>query len=292
MCQPGQRGPLCTVRETSYDLVPMEDRVCRVPSASTGPVRDGPVLRPAPPKQPAPPPPQDDNFTELLIIEAAEWLKFAAAEGANAFAPLKDTIGDLMPAMKKLGLWGRASIRVHKGKEYVVISGYAGLRKILTGTRYLATNPKVADLVIGTQRLARSAMNTNAWAIVLVVAVDVGEALVDSILRDEAFLTQELGFKIAANVGKAALSGLAGFVASALVAGIAGAPVVAPIAAGILVGLAVSYALNKVAPTDKIVEAMKKYRDGLKQRVNRFFYQLEREIMWRVWPHGQAPFPY
>ncbi|AJJ03373.1 hypothetical protein BZ17_2624 [Yersinia pseudotuberculosis IP 32953] len=54
---------------------------------------------------------------------------------------------------KKIGI--KATIFIgDNGTKFVKISGYAGLRKIITGTRYLTTNPQILEMGIGLRGIA------------------------------------------------------------------------------------------------------------------------------------------
>jgi hypothetical protein len=44
---------------------------------------------------------------------------------------------------------GKVVINKVNGKNYALIKGFAGQRKLLRGTRFLASNPKIVDLAIG-----------------------------------------------------------------------------------------------------------------------------------------------
>ena len=228
----------------------------------------------------------DGPFSELLVIKGSEWLKFAASLGKDATGPIKDILEGLLPALKKLGPLGRATIRQIKGKDYVIISGYPGLRKILTGTKYLPENPKVADLVIGSARLGESAVKGTALSIVLVAADDVLEAVLD----DKPLLSKELAFTVLADTSKQIIASLVGYIAAVSVAAM-GAPVVVTIGAGIVIGIVVSKALDSVVPTEKIVKAMDEYYENLLDEGGRFLEQLEREMLRALWP-PDLYFPY
>jgi hypothetical protein len=230
-----------------------------------------------------------DSHSELIVIDRVELVKFLASLTANAASPVKDILTDLYAAMKKLGFTGRAAIRTINGVDYVVIAGYPGLRKFLNAPKYKLTNVKVADLVIGTSRMAKSAVKGTVLSIVLISAANVLEA----VLEDKDLLQKELGFTILVDVSKAVISGIAGFLVGAAFA--ASAPVVVAIAAGIIAGIAVGVLLDKVFPTDKIVAAMVTYYEELRESAlaygARWLHQLEREILWRIWPHRTIPFP-
>lgn len=227
----------------------------------------------------------DGLAEELLIIEENEFRKMAVSWGANAAMPITDTLTGLYPAMKKLGLTGKAYIKVTNGKEYVIIKGKTGVRKLLPGSRYAATNVRVADLVIGAKQLGHSALKSGALSLVFVAASDVFQY---TVMDDKDFLSRELGLTLLANLSKASLATLIGTIASLAVSA-ASIPVVVPIAAGILVGVAVGVTLDQHYPTDKLVEAME---NSYQENVVQPMYQMWREMLWRSWPHSQVPFPY
>lgn len=286
-------GPTGSPQLFPWEQANDDGTLCRRPSPHPGALR-GPTLRKA--NCPFDVPcrvaePDRGVFNELIVIEGKEWTKFLVSLGANAYSPIKDTIKDVYPALKKLGVSGKASIRVIKGKEYVVISGYAGLRKFLNAPKYLATNVKVADLVIGTTQLGKSAIKGIPLSIILVSAADV----LESILDDKELLRVELGFTILTSISKATIGSIAGFVVGAALS-VASLPVVWPISAGIVVGIYVGNKLDEVYPTETIAQALtdyyKKLNESIVSRGTRALQQLEREILWRVWPHHVTPFPY
>ena len=214
---------------------------------------------------------------ELLIIEENEFRKLAVSWGANAAVPIKDTLTDLYTAMKKLGLSGRATIKETNGKAYVIIKGKVGVRKLLPGSRYLATNVKVADLVIGTKQLGHSALKSGALSLVMVTASDVIQAIMD----DKDLLTRELGLTLLTDLSKSALATLGGLIAGLAITAAgtaitaAGAPVVLPIAGGILVGVVVGASLDKYYPTDQLVAAMEaSYQENVAQPLNQFGWEM------------------
>jgi hypothetical protein len=286
-------GPTGSAQFFPWEQANDDGTLCRRPSPRPGALR-GPTLRKA--NCPFDVPchvaePDQGVFSELMVIEGKEWTKFLVSVGANAASPIRDTIKDVYPALKKLGVTGKASIRVIKGKEYVVIAGYPGLRKLLNAPKYLATNVKVADLVIGTTQLGKSAIQGIPFSVVIVGAADV----LESILDDKELLRVELGFTILTSISKATLGSIAGIIAGAVVS-VAGAPVVWPIVAGIVVGIYVGNKLDEVYPTEKIARALTDYYNKLNESIvsrgARALQQLEREILWRVWPHHVTPFPY
>ena len=145
----------------------------------------------------------------------------------------------------ELGIKGTAGLATYKGDEYIILSGYAGLRKILTGTRYKADNAKVIDLLIGRTRLIRSAIKGSFLTIVLVAGVDVLDCYMD-----DKMTKAEMGLTVSVDVMKAA-GGIGGGGGRGGGGGDDnGAPCGRiPVAVGIGVGIAVGVALDAAFPT-------------------------------------------
>ncbi|MCG7630475.1 hypothetical protein MHM88_21950 [Epibacterium sp. MM17-32] len=157
--------------------------------------------------------------------------------------------------VRTLGLSGRAYIKHVNGKDYVIIKGYPGQRAVLRGTRYLASNPKVAKLVLGAKSLGQGAARMTGIAVVAFAALRV----VEHVLSDnDPRLTQLLG-TIAADVGKFAVAAGAGFLAGAAVGAlttIAAGPVVAAIIVGIGVSILLDRVDRKFGLTETLVRAI------------------------------------
>lgn len=103
-----------------------------------------------------------------------DWLyRIAKSSGTSGGSAL-----DLLEMAKRIGL-AKGVIKTTGAKRYVNIKGLAGLRKYLTGTHYLARNPKVYDFVacrkIGTA-VSRQAVS---FAIVSTLSISVIEAVLD-----------------------------------------------------------------------------------------------------------------
>lgn len=75
-------------------------------------------------------------------------IKDAAAGANNIFklASYRDA-GKLIFRFKGLGI--KAQSYLHKGTTYIKITGYPSVRRILNGTRYAASNPKILEIGIG-----------------------------------------------------------------------------------------------------------------------------------------------
>ena len=211
---------------------------------------------------------------EIAIIQAKEFIKALAASVAGAAPAIKDVATDLRALLKELGFTGRYVIKRYKGVDYIVIKGYAGLRSVLTGTRYAVNNPKVVSMVIGRVGLIKSAIAGTRLSIILVAASDV----LQFILSDEGTL-RDLGLTLGADVAKAFVGGVAGYAAGMVATGVTSIAC-APVVAGILVGLAVGFTLDAVAPTDKIVDVMNRRLDAIQALYDR---QMDKGASWMQW---------
>ncbi|MFA4987806.1 MAG: hypothetical protein WC712_14595, partial [Candidatus Brocadiia bacterium] len=139
-----------------------------------------------------------------------------------------------------------------KGNTYVILKGYSGLRRVLTGTRYLENHPKVYDW-LAMKRGGRVAAGS-AWAfgIVTTVAFDVVEGILDH------KTWTEIGISIPFDVAITAMSIVAGAAVTGMMAG-SFVPVVGN-AAGFVMGFAVGVilqcALDSTGIKKRIYEAI------------------------------------
>ena len=164
--------------------------------------------------------------------------------------------------------WRGVSLYFTKGKtgDLVVIRGWPKGRKLLPGTRYKVTNPRVVELQIGKPDLRAAAKESARFGLWLVVAVDVA----DYILRDGATLGQLLGSLtvdvpsviIASAVGAAAGSAMVGSTVAgfAAIGAIACGPFLVALVVGVAVGLILFEIDNELGLSEKLGEA---YDEGL-----------------------------
>ena len=154
-----------------------------------------------------------------------------------------------------LGMKAAVSLN-HLGNEIITLSGYSGLRRILTGTRYRLDNPKIVQLGIGKYGLANSIKSGT----VLTFYVAAGFRVLDYILNDEVYLTTLIG-SLATDIVKIGIS--------SLVAGMAGAIaltatsfVAVHLAAVVVVGSLAAFALNELDEhfgiTAQVIELLEK----------------------------------
>ncbi|MCB5213588.1 hypothetical protein LHL18_08810 [Rheinheimera aquimaris] len=147
--------------------------------------------------------------------------------------------------MKRSGsILGQYYFQTQNGKKYIIFKGRAGLRQILTGTRYLANNSKVMQLGIGGQAMRASARGGVLVSVIFSATLNT----IDWIFKDEFRWTNWLA-TISTDIVKAAIASAAGYAAGMVVSAglvaITGASIaIFPLAAAILVGIGIGFALN------------------------------------------------
>lgn len=81
---------------------------------------------------------------------------------------------------KSGNLLTKYQIKTYHGRTYVIVKGYPALRQHLTGTRYLASHPKVVSMGIGKMDAAKAIKG----GFVLSLVLSVGFHAVDQLLND------------------------------------------------------------------------------------------------------------
>ncbi|MDD7972871.1 hypothetical protein [Roseinatronobacter alkalisoli] len=178
-----------------------------------------------------------------------------------------------------LGLSGRAYVKTHAGKQYLILKGNPRQRPVLRGTRYLASNPQVAHITVGARSIARAAGRVTGIVFVAYTALNVVEHLMTS---DDPRLSSLLG-NIAADMIKFFVAAGAGVLAGILV-GTLTTVVAGPLVAAIFVGVASGILLDRLdrqyGLTEKLILAI----EAVQVQAERPFARLAREIAaWERW---------
>lgn len=179
------------------------------------------------------------------------WL-WAQIVGATAY------VGDNLPWVRDL--WAQKFyLSKVGGKAYIIFKGSPGLRKFLTGTRYLTDTPKVVAISAGAgtisgvhkagwEAVKGSVKGAAKFALILTIALDFAEWLEDYEQRDP--LTgkpkrdfYDLGAKIFTDVAWAVVGAAIGTVIAAGVVFIAGVVIGATIVGGVAVVIAIGAAV-------------------------------------------------
>lgn len=188
------------------------------------------------------------KFEQLVGMPLDEYLmQFGKNYGATVVTAGADVkvLSVLAAEMKRSGsILGQYYFQTQNGKKYIIFKGRAGLRQILTGTRYLATNSKVMQLGIGGQAMRASAKGGILISVIFSATLNT----IDWIFKDEFRWTNWLA-TISTDIVKAAIASAAGYAAGMVVSAglvaITGASIaIFPLAAAILVGIGIGVALN------------------------------------------------
>lgn len=141
-----------------------------------------------------------------------------------------------------------------KGKNYVIFKGYAGTRKILTGTRYLTNNPTVVRMAVGPEAIKASAKGGFVLTVILSVAIEVYV----QIFSEKAQAISTMLGTITADVLKIGLSSIAGWAAGVAAGGVAiiGGTAAGPFLVAIAVGFAVGLLLDPIDERFGVTKAL------------------------------------
>ncbi|NRN27041.1 hypothetical protein [Photorhabdus heterorhabditis] len=144
------------------------------------------------------------------------------------------------------------------GKCYIKISGHAGLRRIITGTRYGANNPKMLSMGIGQQGLNSSIVKGVKFCIIFSVMY----RTIEAVFKDEYTLADFIG-NITVDMAKTAIIAATSWAlgsyltATAILGGsiIAAAGIILLVGFGVAVGLEILDA--KYGISKKLIELIK-----------------------------------
>ena len=226
----------------------------------------------------------------LAIIELNDELAEATGVDLVSIAAAAIDADGVRRIVRELGLTGRAYVKIVENRSYLVLRGYPGLRPTLTGTRYLATNPKVAHMVISPTNLAQAAARATGIAIIAYAAL----RIVEFVLRDDDGRLAHLLGTLATDIVRFAIAAGFGFLAAALV-GTVTTVVAAPLIAGIMVSVAVGMALDRLdrrfGITESLVEAIQTRLDQMQspfgylaREIHRWErYMIDRAVQRQIW---------
>lgn len=189
---------------------------------------------------------------------------YASADDAVTMAKL---VGDLG------GVGARAYIKNYAGKPHIILKGYPGLRKILTGTKYGVKNPKVVSMGLGKAGAITGAKQGGILTVVLLTAYRV----IDYFLTDQSTLSKLVG-TLATDVVKVGIATAASIGAATLAAGmttIAIGPIVAVILVGVGVSILLEWTDNKLGITNHIIAGL----DEVGLNVEQYLIQKRKQVV-------------
>jgi len=167
------------------------------------------------------------------FLEAGTW---GALDVPGIIPLLRDTRSGA-ELLRELGLKGGYFTKEINGRTYVILRGYAGLRKVLSASRYLPTNPKV--IAYG---LTPAAQATGAAVSVIITIVALVPLEIMRYVMDEQTLSQTFG-EILSGIMVSALASAVTFGIVSLTA-LTTAPAWMAVGGVIVVGMAVNVVLH------------------------------------------------
>lgn len=154
--------------------------------------------------------------------------------------------------LKRSGnVFAKYQVQQFQGQQHIILEGYAGMRKHLTGTRYLAANPKIVSMGIG----ELGAVNAIKIGFVVSVVVSVGFHGLDQLMNDQRTWHHFVG-GVAADTIYSIVVTVVSWAAIAKYVGAASmmavGPMLAVVAVGTLLALAVYMFDRKFKLSDKL----------------------------------------
>ncbi|SEA25402.1 hypothetical protein [Alkalimonas amylolytica] len=215
-----------------------------------------------------------EQITGNNLADAME--QAGRAFGSNMISVAADSkmLVALAAEMKRSGsILGRYYIDTRGGKQYVIFKGRPGLRKTLTGTRYLATNTKVMKIGVGGQALRASARGGFIVSVIFSVSLN----SIDWVLKDEFRWTNWIA-NVSTDLVKVVISGAAGYAAGMYFAGAAATIAILPLGAAIVAGIVVAGALyvldNHFGITKAIIDHLERTERNVKNEIQDGFYYI------------------
>jgi hypothetical protein len=184
---------------------------------------------------------------ELLAVNEA--LKSHVDADVVALSQLIQSSAKAVVQIRLLGILGRAYVKVGKnGSKYIIFKGFAGLRPNLQGTRYAATNPKVAAFVVGGKDIIADAAKATKIAVIAFVAIDIIQEL-----QGDSFSLASLGVRVLSDVLQAIVAAGAA-AAVGVVLTVVGVPTVVAFVVVVATGFAVGVILTELDRRYKLTE--------------------------------------
>ncbi|MFU2318907.1 hypothetical protein [Rahnella sp. PCH160] len=180
----------------------------------------------------------------------------------------KNSAGDLVFHFKSLGV--RAIEYTFEGKSYIKITGYAGLRQILKGTRYAVNHPQMLEMGIGYRGIGKALVKGTRFCIVASLAWRALELVFKSDYHLADFLV-DVSVDAVKTIVTSIVIGVAAGVLTVL-----GAPVAFTIFVIVVAGIVLNITLNKLDDKIGFSSSLKiKLREGWEeyQKINEWNFK-------------------
>jgi len=207
------------------------------------------------------------------IQSAWQKVKNNVGNGASYYASADDALTMAKLVADLGGIGARAYIKNYGGKPHIILKGHAGLRTVLTGTKYGMANPKVVSMGLGKVGAITAAKQGGMLTVVLLS----GYRVIDYFLTDQATLSQLIG-TLSTDVVKIGIATAASIGAAIVTAGIttiAVGPIVAIILVGVGVSMLLEFSDNKLGITDRVIAGL----DELGSNTEQIILQKKKQIL-------------
>jgi hypothetical protein len=197
---------------------------------------------------------------------------------SHHLSELKD-VAHLRHVVHEFGVAGKAYTKLIRGQPYVILKGHPGLRKIFTGTKYLADNSKIVSFGIGKAGVLKSIKGGTVWSLVFVNAWDIGEYFIK---HDKSLV--DLGVTMVSDSVKIVLASAiaGGLVIGGMALASVSLPVVVPLAAALVLGIAIGVLLDKADEKWKITEAFRGWTHQKVQEIQEWSERTAGQIQDRI----------
>ncbi len=116
-----------------------------------------------------------------------EVIKNGAKTAAGFVAPVLD-LKTAKAIIKEFGFsTNKLVLKNYAGKQYVIFKGYPGQRSVFTGTRYVASNPKVVRMALSPKGILNSAKGGFVISAVLSVTINIFDFFIQYYLTEKGY---------------------------------------------------------------------------------------------------------
>jgi len=202
-------------------------------------------------------------------VVSKTWLEYKEGlKGVLSYLPIgldAAALGAIAAEMKRGGhVFSTYTINRINGIDYVIFNGYAGLRKNLKGTRYLANNPKVVSFAIGNRGIS----SVVKQGLLISIFISAGFHAVDQLLDDQRTWHDFVG-GVAVDVAVAAVSsGIAWGAVATFVGGATAMVAVGPLIALVAVGTLVTFFISRTIDTKALADMMADWLETMENGIN------------------------
>ncbi|MGA1940871.1 hypothetical protein [Arcobacter sp. YIC-310] len=221
----------------------------------------------------------DDMKEQFIILfkENRNVIYGVIGDVSQEFSSLKDGIWKDIKGLKFY-------IKEIKGKSYVILKGFSGLRETLKGTKYLLTNPQVGAFAVTAKDIVSYSSIVNGTKITVLISS--AFSLIDYFTtKDGKADFTDIAVNLLTGIGKALIAywvGTAvvagGIFVAGLIASTVAIPALAVFTVGALVSIGVGMALNWADDEYNWTFTLQKKVNELQESFNKKIDQIEEDI--------------